>query len=50
MAAELDRAMVWQVDAGSGAHKPYATGLRNPTALAIQPGTGAIVGGGERTR
>ncbi len=31
--------MVWQVDAQSGAHKPYATGLRNPTALAIQPGT-----------
>jgi len=39
MAAEVDRAMVWQVDAASGAHKPYATGLRNPTALAIQPGT-----------
>jgi glucose/arabinose dehydrogenase len=37
--AEIDRAMVWQVDAQSGAHKPYATGLRNPTALAIQPGT-----------
>ena len=37
--AELDRAMVWQVDAATGAHKPYATGLRNPTALAIQPGT-----------
>jgi glucose/arabinose dehydrogenase len=37
--AELDRAMVWQVDAVTGAHKPYATGLRNPTALAIQPGT-----------
>jgi glucose/arabinose dehydrogenase len=39
MPAELDRAMVWQVDARTGAHKPYATGLRNPTALAIQPGT-----------
>ncbi len=39
MAVEADRAMVWQVDARSGAHKPYATGLRNPTALAIQPGT-----------
>lgn len=37
--AELDRAMVWQIDAQSGAHKSYATGLRNPTALAIQPGT-----------
>ncbi|MCB4822674.1 PQQ-dependent sugar dehydrogenase [Roseicella aerolata] len=39
MEAEVDRAMVWQVDAQTGAHRPYATGLRNPTALAIQPGT-----------
>ena len=39
MAAEVDRALVWQVDATTGAHRPYATGLRNPTALAIQPGT-----------
>jgi glucose/arabinose dehydrogenase len=42
MPAEADRAMVWQVDAVTGAHKPYATGLRNPTALAIQPGTGQL--------
>lgn len=40
--AEADRAMVWQVDALTGAHRPYATGLRNPTALAIQPGTGTL--------
>jgi len=42
MIAEVDRAMVWQVDAQTGAHKPYATGLRNPTALAIQPGTDVL--------
>jgi len=42
MEAEVDRAMVWQVDAASGAHRPYATGLRNPTALAIQPGNGQL--------
>jgi glucose/arabinose dehydrogenase len=42
MEAELDRAMVWQIDPQTGAHKPYATGLRNPTALAIQPGTGQL--------
>lgn len=42
MEAEIDRAMVWQVDAASGAHRPYATGLRNPTALAIQPGDGQL--------
>jgi glucose/arabinose dehydrogenase len=42
MDAEEDRAMVWQIDAQTGAHKPYATGLRNPTALAVQPGTGQL--------
>jgi glucose/arabinose dehydrogenase len=42
MLAEVDRAMVWEVDATTGAHRPYATGVRNPTALAIQPGTGQL--------
>lgn len=42
MTAEVDRALIWQVDARNGAHKPYATGLRNPTALAVQPGTGQL--------
>ncbi len=42
MEAEVDRALVWQVDAETGAYKSYATGLRNPTALAIQPGTGTL--------
>jgi glucose/arabinose dehydrogenase len=42
MVAEVDRAIVWQVDAATGAHRPYATGLRNPTALAIQPGSGQL--------
>ncbi len=42
MEAEVDRAMVWQIDARTGAHRPYATGLRNPTALTIQPGTGQL--------
>ncbi len=42
MEAEVDRAMVWQVDASTGARKPYATGLRNHTALAIQPGTDQV--------
>ena len=39
---ESDRAMVWQVDAETGAHRPYATGLRNPTALTVQPQTGQL--------
>jgi glucose/arabinose dehydrogenase len=42
MEVELERARIWQVDARSGAHKPYATGVRNPTALRIQPGTGQL--------
>ncbi|MDP3173990.1 MAG: sorbosone dehydrogenase family protein [Phenylobacterium sp.] len=42
MEAEVDRARVWQVDAQTGAHKPYATGLRNPTALAIDPASGRL--------
>ena len=42
MIAEVDRAMVWQVDPTTGAHRQYATGLRNPTALAIQPGSGQL--------
>ncbi len=42
MPAEVDRAMVWQVDSETGAHRPFATGLRNPTALAIQPGSGRL--------
>jgi len=42
MAVEEERAMIWEVDAQSGASRPYATGLRNPTALAVQPGTGQL--------
>ncbi|HWU99273.1 MAG TPA: sorbosone dehydrogenase family protein [Oxalicibacterium sp.] len=42
MVAEVDRAMVWEVNAENGAHRPYATGLRNPTALTIQPRSGQL--------
>ncbi|WP_158152976.1 sorbosone dehydrogenase family protein [Pseudomonas sp.] len=42
MEVEIDRARVWEVDAQTGAHRAYATGLRNPTALRIQPGTGKL--------
>ncbi len=42
MAAEVDRAMIWRVDPQTGARTQYATGLRNPTALAIQPVTGLL--------
>ncbi|MEL7614623.1 sorbosone dehydrogenase family protein [Vreelandella titanicae] len=39
MAAEVNRAEVWEIDTETGMHRPYATGLRNPTALTIQPDT-----------
>ncbi len=42
MEVEEDRAMVWQIDAETGASRPFATGLRNPTALAVQPGIGQL--------
>ena len=39
MAEEVNRAEVWEIDTETGMHRPYATGLRNPTALTIQPET-----------
>ena len=42
MTAEEDRAVVWEVDAETGLHRIYASGLRNPTALTIQPGSGQL--------
>ena len=37
MAVEENRAVVWQIDAPTGATRTFATGLRNPTALAFEP-------------
>jgi glucose/arabinose dehydrogenase len=37
-----ERAAVWLVDPGSGEWRPYATGLRNPAGLALDPSTGAL--------
>ncbi|MDO9609997.1 MAG: sorbosone dehydrogenase family protein [Brevundimonas sp.] len=42
MAVEQDRAVVWAIDRQTGAHRTFATGIRNPTALAIEPTTGAL--------
>jgi glucose/arabinose dehydrogenase len=42
MAVEEERAMVWEVDAQTGASRRFATGLRNPTALAVRPGLGQL--------
>ncbi len=42
MAVEHDRALIWEIDIATGAYRPYATGIRNPTALTIQPGVDAL--------
>ncbi len=42
LAVEENRAMVLQVDAATGATRPFATGLRNPTALAFEPGSAQL--------
>ncbi|MBM0171120.1 PQQ-dependent sugar dehydrogenase [Altererythrobacter sp. C41] len=42
MSVEEDRAVIWQVDAETGLHRVFASGLRNPTALAIGPSLGQL--------
>ena len=37
--AELDRAAIWEIDRMTGAHRLYATGLRNPNGLSFEPTT-----------
>jgi glucose/arabinose dehydrogenase len=37
--AELGRASVWQIDRSTGAHREFATGLRNPNGLQFEPQT-----------
>lgn len=42
MAVEEDRAVVWEIDRISGARSVYASGIRNPTALAVDPWRSAV--------
>ena len=42
MAVEQDRAVIWEIDRLTGAHRTVATGIRNPTALAIEPTTNVL--------
>lgn len=35
--AEHERAAVWQIDRATGAHRLFATGVRNPTSLDFNP-------------
>jgi glucose/arabinose dehydrogenase len=42
MDVEAGRAAIYEVDRATGAKRIYASGVRNPTNLAIQPGTGTL--------
>lgn len=42
IAEEAGRAQIWEVDAKSGAHRAFATGLRNPVGMAWEPTTGLL--------
>ena len=40
--AEHERAAVWEIDRITGAHRVFASGLRNPVGMAWEPETGAL--------
>ena len=39
---EAGRAAIWEIDANTGSHREFATGLRNPNGLAWEPESGAL--------
>jgi glucose/arabinose dehydrogenase len=39
---EAGRAAIWEVDAKSGAHRVFASGLRNPNGMAWEPQSGVL--------
>jgi glucose/arabinose dehydrogenase len=42
MVEEEGRAAVWEIDPATGAHRIFASGLRNPVGLDFLPGTGRL--------
>ena len=40
--AEYERADIWEVDRGTGAHRIFASGLRNPNGLSWEPQSHAL--------
>lgn len=42
MDAEENRAVIWEIDRESGSSRIFASGIRNPTALAIDPWTNRL--------
>ncbi len=48
LAAESERAAVWEINPDSGAHRIYASGLRNPVGIGLGTAERRPVGVGER--
>ncbi len=42
IAAEAERAAIWEIDINSGAHRIFAGGLRNPNGMAWEPTSGTL--------
>ena len=42
LAAEAGRAAIVQIDIASGTQRPWATGLRNPVGMALEPASGVL--------
>ncbi|WP_297693725.1 sorbosone dehydrogenase family protein [Phenylobacterium sp.] len=42
VAAEQGRAAIWEYDIASGAHRVFASGLRNPVGMDFEPTTGQL--------
>ncbi|MEO7952845.1 MAG: sorbosone dehydrogenase family protein [Polaromonas sp.] len=40
--AEVGRAAIWEIDAKTGSHRVFASGLRNPNGMGWAPETGAL--------
>ncbi len=39
---ESERAAIWEIDAATGEHRVFASGLRNPVGMAFEPTTGKL--------
>jgi len=42
MQVETDRAAIWSLDLASGDHRVFASGLRNPNGMAVEPDSGQL--------
>ncbi len=42
MAAEAERAAIWEIDRRTGAHRIFASGLRNPNGMGWEPVSGKL--------